>query len=194
VYLSIDSLVSRGSLDIVRALTDAALVLESLSPAGAKARKVKALQDKAAAAVAARQGKQISKWVFWGVGGGGGARVVWAAPVGAAAGRRARLVARAARAEPLSPLPRAARPPRRRLPDVRARDTRFSFSTPPELAAINVPLPHFGLPDLPGPDQPLAKEQVVKTVGASCQGRGASAANRRLVTSFKDPAHRRPFD
>jgi len=60
-YLSIDLLVARGSLDIVRALTDAALALEALSPAGAKARKIKALQDKAQAAVAAKQGKQIGK-------------------------------------------------------------------------------------------------------------------------------------
>jgi hypothetical protein len=53
--------VSRGSLDIVRALTDAAMVLEALSPQGAKARKIKALQDKAQAAVAAKQAKQIGK-------------------------------------------------------------------------------------------------------------------------------------
>lgn len=60
-YLSVDLLVSRGSLDIVRALMDAALILESLSPAGAKARKIKAMQDRAQAAVAAKQGKQINK-------------------------------------------------------------------------------------------------------------------------------------
>jgi hypothetical protein len=60
-YLSVDLLVSRGSLDIVRALTDAAMVLEALSPQGAKARKIKALQDKAQAAVAAKQAKQIGK-------------------------------------------------------------------------------------------------------------------------------------
>jgi hypothetical protein len=60
-YISIDLLVSRGSLDVVRALTDAHLILESLGPAGSKARKIKALQDKAQAAVAAKQGKQIGK-------------------------------------------------------------------------------------------------------------------------------------
>lgn len=62
VYLSVDLLVSRGSLDIVRALTDAALALEALSPAGSKARKVKALQERAAAAVAAKSAKQIGRW------------------------------------------------------------------------------------------------------------------------------------
>lgn len=63
VYMSVDLLVSRGTLDIVRALTDAAVALEALGPAGAKARKIKALQDKAAGAVAAQQGKQIARCV-----------------------------------------------------------------------------------------------------------------------------------
>jgi hypothetical protein len=57
---------------------------------------------------------------------------------------------------------------------MRSRDGRFAFATPPELAAIDVHLPTFPLPDLPGPDQPLAKPVVVKTVrteharGAAC--------------------------
>lgn len=41
---------------------------------------------------------------------------------------------------------------------------RFSFATPPELAAINVPLPQFALPPLPGADLPLPKEQIIRTV------------------------------
>ncbi|GBF88389.1 hypothetical protein Rsub_01101 [Raphidocelis subcapitata] len=61
VYTSVDLLISRGTLDIVRALTDAALALEALGPAGARARKIKALQDKAAGAVAAQQGKQVTR-------------------------------------------------------------------------------------------------------------------------------------
>lgn len=60
-YVSIDLLVSRGSLDVVRALTEAALALDGLGPAGAKARKIKALQEKAQAAVAAKNAKQIGK-------------------------------------------------------------------------------------------------------------------------------------
>jgi hypothetical protein len=61
VYMSIDLLVSRGSLDIVRSLADAAAALESLGPAGAKARKAKAMQDRALGAVAAQQARQIGK-------------------------------------------------------------------------------------------------------------------------------------
>jgi hypothetical protein len=124
VYLSIDALVARGSLDIVKALTDASLVLDSLGPAGAKARKVKALQDKAAAAVAAQQRKQINKCAA--AGGGGRAagtgslarpRPTSPARPSTLRPRRARCALAAISQRRLSAAsPAAAPPPRRRSP------------------------------------------------------------------------------
>lgn len=181
-YLSIDLLVSRGSLDIVRALTDAAVILDSLGPAGAKARKIKALQDKAAAAMAAQQGKQINRWAAARVGraasrgrGSRGHQVVQCRirlRRGAAwhGVKHVRPLAQVAPCQSPSFGARSNAPPprpwpRRRLPDARRRDGRFNFATPPELAAIDVQLPVFPLPALPGPDAPLPKgPEVVKTV------------------------------
>ncbi len=48
VYLAIDALVSRGTLDTIQALIDSNAVLEGLTPEGAaKAKKAKLLSEKA---------------------------------------------------------------------------------------------------------------------------------------------------
>lgn len=53
MYLSIDALVNRGSLDLVGALMEANAVLDSLSPDAIKQRKARAQADRLAAATAA---------------------------------------------------------------------------------------------------------------------------------------------
>eukprot|EP00878_Enallax_costatus_P034901 GHUV01038844.1.p1 GENE.GHUV01038844.1~~GHUV01038844.1.p1 ORF type:complete len:430 (+),score=127.81 GHUV01038844.1:269-1558(+) len=57
VYLSVDALVNKGSLDLVGALMEANSVLDSLSPDAVKQRKARAQADRLAAANAA--GKQV---------------------------------------------------------------------------------------------------------------------------------------
>eukprot|EP00879_Flechtneria_rotunda_P020285 GHRR01021333.1.p1 GENE.GHRR01021333.1~~GHRR01021333.1.p1 ORF type:complete len:553 (+),score=155.38 GHRR01021333.1:577-2235(+) len=65
VYLSIDALVGRGTLDLAGALLDANAQLESITPDGIKARRARQQAERAAAAAAAagRGVKQISRRV-----------------------------------------------------------------------------------------------------------------------------------
>ncbi|KAF8065809.1 hypothetical protein HT031_002869 [Scenedesmus sp. PABB004] len=64
VYLSVDALVSRGSLDLLGALLEAHSVLEGLGPDALKARKARALAERSAAAAAgSRQARQIARRV-----------------------------------------------------------------------------------------------------------------------------------
>lgn len=59
VYLSVDALVNRGSLDLIGALLEANSVLESLSPEGQKARKAR--QQAELQAAGAGQFRQITR-------------------------------------------------------------------------------------------------------------------------------------
>lgn len=61
VYLSVDALVNRGSLDLIGALMEANSVLDSLSPDGQKARKAR--QQAELQAVGSQQFRQISRRV-----------------------------------------------------------------------------------------------------------------------------------
>lgn len=59
VYLSVDALVNRGSLDLIGALLEANSVLDSLSPDGQKARKAR--QQAELQAAGAGQFRQITR-------------------------------------------------------------------------------------------------------------------------------------
>jgi hypothetical protein len=65
VYLSVDALVNRGSLDLIGALMEANSVLDSLSPDGQKARKER--QQAEMQAAGAGQFRQITRWVDGGM-------------------------------------------------------------------------------------------------------------------------------
>lgn len=62
MYLSVDALVNRGSLDLVGALLEANSVLDSLSPDGQKARKAR--QQAELQAAGAGQFRQITRCVL----------------------------------------------------------------------------------------------------------------------------------
>jgi hypothetical protein len=66
VYLSVDALVNRGSLDLIGALLEANSVLDSLSPDGQKARKAR--QQAELQAAGAGQFRQITRCVLLGAG------------------------------------------------------------------------------------------------------------------------------
>jgi len=61
VYLSVDALVNKGSLDLVGALLEANSVLESLGPEALKARRAKQ-QAEMQAAAAADKTRQIARY------------------------------------------------------------------------------------------------------------------------------------
>lgn len=65
MYLSVDALVNRGSLDLIGALMEANSVLDSLSPDGQKARKAR--QQAEMQAAGAGQFRQITRWVDGGM-------------------------------------------------------------------------------------------------------------------------------
>lgn len=60
MYLSVDALVNRGSLDLIGALMEANSVLDSLTPDGQKARKARQ-QAELQAAQGAGQFRQITR-------------------------------------------------------------------------------------------------------------------------------------